>query len=132
MEKQMVKASKAVMTVLLTLVLGIGAAVAQHDHGAMTDQSQNKPNSEDMMKACHKHGSEASAALDKLEKTIAAGRESNDPARMRAALDTAQKQLAEARHHVSMCPMMSSGNMQHGSMDHMDHMKNMSGDSEKH
>ncbi len=128
----MVKTSNVILTVLLALVLGAGVAVAQQDRMAMPDQSQAKPNSEDMMKACHKHGAESMAALDKLEKTIAAGRESNDPAKMKAALDTAQKQLAEAKHHMSMCPMMSGGNMQHGGMEHMDHMKGMSDESEKH
>jgi hypothetical protein len=67
------------------------------------------------------------AALDKLEKTIAAGRESNDPAKMKAALDQAQTQLAEAKHHMSMCPMMSDGMMHHGNMDHMEHMQGMAG-----
>jgi hypothetical protein len=129
----MVKTSNVILTVLLALVLGAGVAVAQQDHMAMPDQS-GKPNPEDMMKACHKHSAESMAALDKLEKTIATGRESNDPAKMKAALDTAQKQLAEAKHHMSMCPMMS-GNMQHGGMEHMnhmDHMKGMSDESEKH
>lgn len=131
----MLNRSNAVLTVLLALVLSAGVAVAQHDNMAMPNQSQDKPNSEDMMKACHKHGAESMAALDKLEKTIAEGRESNNPAKMKAALDTAQKQLAEAKHHMSMCPMMSGGHMQHGSMEHMDHMDNMkgmSGESEQH
>jgi hypothetical protein len=126
---KMVKTNKAVLTVLLALILGAGAAVAQHDHAAITDPSQSKPDSTDMMNACHKHSSEAMAALDKLEKTIAEGRESNDPAKMKAALDTAQKQLAEAKHHMNMCPMMSSGHMQDGGMDHMN---GMSGESDKH
>ena len=116
------KAGNIVLTTLLTLVLGAGAAVAQHDHSAMTDQTQGKPGSEEMMKGCQKHGSETTAALDKLEKTIAAGRETKDPAKMREALDAAQKQLAEARHHMSMCPMMKDGGMEH--------MKGMSGESE--
>jgi hypothetical protein len=105
-EKQMVKTSNAMLMALLTLVLSAGVAMAQQEHAAMTDQSQTKPGSEDMMKGCHKHGSEAMVALDKLEKTIAAGRESNDPVKMKAALNTAQKQLAEAKHHMGMCPMM--------------------------
>jgi sugar diacid utilization regulator len=128
----MVKTSNAFLTVLLAFVLSAGVAVAQQDHMAMPDQSQGKPNSEEMMKACHRHGAESMAALDQLEKTIAAGRESNDPAKMKAALETAQKQLAEAKHHMSMCPMMGGGQMQDGGMDHMDHMKGMTNDTEKH
>ncbi len=128
----MVKTSNAVLTVFLALVLSAGVAVAQQDHAAMTDQSQTKPGSEDMMKGCQMHRSGTMAALDKLEKTIAAGRKSKDPAKMKAALDTAQKQLAEAKHQMSMCPTMSGGNMHDGGMDHMGHMNGMSGDSETH
>jgi hypothetical protein len=61
------------------------------------------------------------ATMDKLGKTIAAGRESKDPAEMKAALVEAQKQLAEAKHQMGMCPMMS--NMQQDDMGNMDHMK---------
>jgi hypothetical protein len=116
------KAGNIALTTFLTIVLGAGAAMAQHDHSAMTDQPQGKPGSEEMMKGCQRHGSETMAALDKLDKTIAEGRETKDPTKMRAALDTAQKQLAEARHHMSMCPMMKDGGMEH--------MKGMSGVSE--
>ncbi len=131
----MMKTSNAILTVFLALVLGTGVAVAQHDHSAMTDPSPStptSPTSRDMMKSCQKHGSETMAALDKLEMTIARGRESKDPATMRAALDAAHEQLAEAKHHMSMCPMMSGGNMQQGDMEHMDmdHMKSMPNESE--
>jgi hypothetical protein len=98
--------------------------LAQHNHAEMTGGTQGKQtSSEDMMKSCQKHGSETMAALDKLDKTIASGRESSDPAKMKAALDEAQKELTEAKHHMSMCPMMSGGMMHHGNMDHMQHNK---------
>lgn len=98
---------------MAVLLLSATLVVAQHNHGGSTDQSAQQTSSEDMMKSCQKHGSETMAALDKLEKTIAAGRESNDPARMKAALDQAQSQLAEAKHHMSMCPMMGGAGMMH-------------------
>lgn len=122
----MARTMKAFLMVFLAVVVSAGVAIAQHNHAAMTEQSQSTPSSEDMMKSCQKHGSETRAALDKLEKTIAAGRESSDPARMKAALDQAQAQLAEAKHHMSMCPMMSGSAMPQGSMQHMNHM-NMKG-----
>jgi hypothetical protein len=128
----MIKTSNALLTVLLAVVLSAGVAMAQQDHAAMTDQSQTKPGSEDMMKSCQMHRSGTMAALDKLEKTIAAGRKSKNPAKMKAALDAAQKQLAEAKHQMSMCPMMSGGNMHDGGMEPMGHMNGMSGNSEKH
>jgi hypothetical protein len=128
----MVKTSNALLTVLLSLVLSAGVAMAQQDHAAMTDQSQTKPGSEDMMKGCQMHRSGTIAALDKLEKTIAAGRKSKDPSKMKAALDAAQKQVAEAKHQMSRCPMMSGDNMHDGGMEHTGHMNDVSGDSEKH
>jgi hypothetical protein len=72
------------------------------------------------------------ADLDQLEKTLASGSESNDPAKMKAALEQAQTQLADARHHMSMCPMMNGGKMRHAGMKGMSrmqckgNMKNMS------
>lgn len=105
--------------VTLALLLSAGLVLAQHNHAA--SQSNRAASGDDMMKACQKHGSETMAALDKLEKTIAAGRDSNDPSKMKAALDDAQKQLAEAKHHMSMCPMMSGATMQHD-MNNMQHM----------
>lgn len=122
----MVKTGNAVLTGLLVLVLSAGAAMAQQDHAGMTDQPQSKTTSDDMMKGCQKHSPEMKAAMDRLEKTIAAGRESNNPAKMEAALVEAQKQLAEAKHQMSMCPMMNGGNMQQDGMGNMDHMKSMS------
>lgn len=116
---------KVVWLAVLALVIS-AAAAAQHDHNAMTSQAQSKSGSEEMIKNCQKHGSEAAAVLDKLDKTIASGRQSDDPAKMKAALNEAQAQLAEARHHMSMCPMMSGASMQHGNMQHMDHMQGMS------
>lgn len=107
----------------LVLLLSAGVVLAQHNHGSSSGQSAQQNSGEDMMSSCRKHVSESIAALDKLEKTIAAGRESNDPARMKAALNQAQTEAAEARHHVSMCPMMSEGNM-HQDMHHdMKHMQ---------
>lgn len=121
---------KVVWLAVLALVIS-AAAAAQHDHKAMTSQAQSKSGSEEMIKSCQKHGSETAAALDKLDKTIASGRQSDDPAKMKAALNEAQTQLAEARHHMSMCPMMSGAPMQHGNMQHMDHMQGMSDQSQQ-
>ncbi len=123
-EKVMVRLLKQAMVLLVTMAVVAGLALAQHTHAAMTEGVQGQQStSEDMMKSCQKHGSETMAALDKLEKTIASGRESSDPLKMKAALDQAQKELAEAKHHMSMCPMMSGGMMHHGNMDHMQHNK---------
>jgi hypothetical protein len=87
----MIRTAKPVMALLFALVASAAIALAQHNHAEMTGGTQGKQtSSEDMMKSCQKHGSETMAALDKLDKTIASGRESSDPAKMKAALDEAQ------------------------------------------
>ncbi|MFB3916164.1 MAG: hypothetical protein ACE14M_05515 [Terriglobales bacterium] len=125
-----------IVFILAALLLSAGFVLAQHNHAATDIQSTPQSSGKDMMQACQKHRSETLAALDKLEKTIATGRQSNDPAKMKAALDQAQTDLVEAKHHMSMCPMMSGsmmhrgmsgGMMQHGGMDHMQRMNGMSG-----
>jgi GTP-binding protein EngB required for normal cell division len=124
----MTRTTTRVLIALTALLLTATIVVAQHDHAATTNQSGSQAADNDMMKSCQKHGTETMAAFDKLDKTIAAGRESNDPAKMKAALDQAQTQLAEAKHHMSMCPMTSGGKMQHhGGMGHMQHMHGESG-----
>ncbi len=75
------------------------------------------------MQSCQKHCSTASESIDKLTQTIESAKQSNDPAKMRAALDQAEKPLADMKQHMSMCMNMMSmmQNMHKGKMgsDHM-------------
>jgi hypothetical protein len=127
----MKKMMTRVLLVTTALLLSVTLVVAQHNHAATTNQLASQGADNDMMASCQKHGTETMAALDRLEKTIAAGRESNDSAKMKAALEQAQTQLAEAKHHMAMCPMRKGGKMHHGSMDHMQHMKGMTGEQRR-
>ncbi len=116
------KAYKNIMkrVLLLVLALVLSATILLAQNQAASTPSKTGP---------HKQGGRCpemtatNADLDQLEKTLASGRESNDPAKMKAALEQAQTQLADARHHMSMCPMMNGGKMQHTSMKGMSGMQ---------
>ena len=62
----------------------------------------------DMMKGCQEHCQSTSKTIDQLTRTIDAAKASNDPAKMRAALDQAQMPLAEMKQHMTGCMSMMS------------------------
>ena len=80
-----------------------------------------------MQKECHRHCQPTLDAMKNLSQVVADARASNDPAKMRAALEQVEKQHAEMNKHISMC-MRSMGEMdkkqggmkgmQHGSDEH--------------
>jgi YHS domain-containing protein len=67
--------------------------------------------------------------IEQLLATIEQAKASNDAARMRAALDQAQKPLADMRDHMNMC-MTKMGNMQ--GMGNMHGMGGMQGGAGAH
>jgi sugar diacid utilization regulator len=115
------KTTNLALTVVFALTLTLGASLA------LAQQAKTeKPSDQKEMGGCP-HMMATKASLDKLQKTLDAGRQSNDPAQMKASFEKAQTELAEARKQMSMCPMMSGGMMHHGDMqdmDEMDHMTN--------
>lgn len=62
----------------------------------------------DMMKNCQEHCQSTSKTIDQLTRTIDEAKASNDPAKMRAALDQAQKPLAQVKEHMNGCMSMMS------------------------
>ena len=62
----------------------------------------------DMMKGCQEHCRSTSKTIEQLMRTIDEAKASNDPAKMRAALDRAQKPLAEMKQHMTGCMSMMS------------------------
>ncbi|HEY9466426.1 MAG TPA: hypothetical protein VIR54_25190 [Vicinamibacterales bacterium] len=62
----------------------------------------------DMMKNCQEHCQTTSKTIDQLTRTIDDAKASNDPAKMRAALDQAQKPLAQMKEHMNGCMNMMS------------------------
>ena len=80
----------------------------------LAQQSQQNPQVQpgqmmsmgDMTKGCREHCEAMTKSMDQMAKTIAEARQSNDPAKMRAALDQAQKPLGEMQEHMKMCMSM--------------------------
>src|SRR5687767_10922043 len=56
-----------------------------------------------MMKECSEHHQAMTKSVDGMSKTLEGAKQSNDPAKMRAAIDQAQKQLGEMKEHMAMC-----------------------------
>lgn len=71
-----------------------------------------------MMKGCGEHHQAMTKSLDEASTTLEGAKQSNDPAKMRTALDQTQKQLVEMKDHMAKC-----GNM----MNMMQKMQGMGG-----
>ena len=72
---------------------------------AQRGQTMSMP---DMMKSCQEHCQSTSKTIDQLTRTIDDAKASNDPAKTRAALDQAQKPLADMKAHMNGCMSMMS------------------------
>lgn len=101
------------------LLLG-GSALAQQEPQQKPPTTQGKPqmSMDDMMKGCREHCAQTSASIDRMTQSMDEAKQSNDPAKMRAALDQAQKPLADMKQHMDMCMNM---------MSMMQNMKGMGG-----
>ena len=103
----------AILTALVLSLTLAAAGYAQHNHlsqaAPATDSSANP------MQECQKHHTEGVAALDEAEASLAKLKGTSLSAETRAAIDSAEQQIATAKHHFSMCPMteqmMESGGM---------------------
>lgn len=71
-----------------------------------TAQGEHKMSMDDMMKGCREHCQATTKSIDQMTKTMDEAKASNDPAKMRAALDQAAKPLADMKNHMSMCMNM--------------------------
>jgi hypothetical protein len=68
-----------------------------------------------IMQNCQKHCSATKRDVASLRQQIAEAKQSNDPAKMRAALDPAEKPLAQMDQHMDRCMrMMKKMDMHHG------------------
>jgi hypothetical protein len=85
----------------------------QMKNGQMQQDKSMSKNS--MMKDCHKHMDAMMNANAKATKDIEAAKQSNDPAKMRAALDEAEKALSPMNEHMQGCMgMMKMMQNMHG------------------
>lgn len=78
-------------------------------------KAMGKMSMDEMMKQCSEHHQAMTKSVDQLSKTLETAKQSNDPAKMRAAIDQTQKHLSEMKEHMSMCGnMMSMMEKMHG------------------
>ena len=98
------------LAIAAALLLG-GSALAQQD----PQQKPSQMSMDNMMKGCREHCQQTTASIDRLMQTMEEAEQSNDLAKMRAALDEAQKPLTEMKEHMSMCMnMMDMMQKMHG------------------
>jgi hypothetical protein len=110
------KRSKIVNTAIASTVVIILASAflsAQQPPGQQKQPSQKSEmksmgnmSMDGMMKECSEHHQAVTKSLDQTSKTLEGAKQSNDPDKMRAAIDQAQKQLADMKDHMTMCGNM--------------------------
>lgn len=102
---------------VLALVVGVAVALGA---GAGTFARQDKPRGQtmsmdDMMKNCREHCQATSKSIAQMSSAMNDAKQSNDPSKTRAAIDQAQKPLADMKDHMKMCmDMMSMMQNMHG------------------
>ncbi len=75
-----------------------------------TMQDEQKTSKQNRMQNCRKNMQSMMQSNDQVKKDIEAAKESNDPAKMRAALDEAEKALDSLNGHMNDCmKMMGKG-----------------------
>ena len=81
----------------------------------MQGMQMQKMSKNQMMQSCHKHMQSMMDSNAQTTKDIEAAKQSNDPAKMRAALDEAEKALSPMNEHMKGCmKMMSMMQNMHG------------------
>ena len=111
------KRSKIVNTAIastVVIILASGFLSAQQASGQQEKQPSQKGemksmgnmSMDGMMKECSEHHQAVTKSLDQTSKTLEGAKQSNDPDKMRAAIDQAQKQLADMKDHMTMCGNM--------------------------
>lgn len=121
------KLSTAIVSIGSSLLLAgvLGAQQPQVEQKQQPAQrskegkAMEKMSMDDMMKQCTEHHQAAMKSIDQMSKTMEGAKQSNDPAKMRTAMDQAQKQLAQMKEHMTMCRNMM------GMMEKMQGMEGM-------
>jgi len=106
----------AVMIFALAFALAAFVAAQQPtEPGQQKQPGKQMMTMDEMMKECRKHCRETAESVDQTAKTLEDAEQSNDSARIRAALGQARKSLADMKNHMSMCMnMMDMMEKMHG------------------
>ena len=98
-------------SVVFAFVLASNPAPGQEKQQP-SQKSEMKPmgkmSMDEMMKECREHHQSMTKSIDQMTKMMEAAKQSNDPVKMRAALDQGQKQLSEMKEHMTKCGNMMS------------------------
>lgn len=87
-------------------------------------QKSHNMSNDQMMQNCHKNMQSMMDSNAQTTKDIEAAKQSNDPAKMRAALDEAEKALSPMNEHMKTCMnMMQSKHGMGGMMPDQDNQK---------
>ena len=129
-EENPMKTRMQILAAFIGLLFGASfAARATQQSANSNSQShgQMSGNHSKMMKSCQDNMQSMMQSNDKVKATIEDAKKSNDPAKMRAALDDAEKSIDRMNQHMNSCmTMMNMMPGMHG-MGMSDHMKGMSG-----
>jgi len=102
----------SVTVIFLTLVLAghqaPGQEKQQPSHKSEMKANTGKMSMDEMMKECREHHQSMMKSIDQMTKMMEPAKQSNDPVKMRAALDQGQKQLSEMKEHMTKCGNMMS------------------------
>ena len=96
------------LAVISALISNAAQVSAQEQKPSQKSEmkTMGKMSMDEMMKDCKEHHESAMKSVDQMMKMMDGAKQSNDPAKMRAALDQGQKQLSEMKEHMSMCGNM--------------------------
>lgn len=111
MKRSMRLSTTIVSAVVMFLALGFVAAQQPSGQEKQPSQkgemkSMGSMSMDGMMKECSEHHQAMAKSLDQASKTLEGVKQSNDLAKMRTAIDQAQKQLADMKEQMSMCGNM--------------------------
>jgi hypothetical protein len=115
------KSARWSVILLLLEELSVAPLASGQEKRQAPEKSESKPMqkmSMDQMKDCMEHHQSMTKSIEEMSKTMEGAKQSNDPAKMRTAIDQAQKQLAGMKEHMAMC-----GNM----MNMMEKIQSMGG-----
>ena len=98
------------LAVISALISNAAQVSAQEQKPSQKSEmkTMGKMSMDEMMKDCKEHHESAMKSVDQMMKMMDGAKQSNDPAKMRSALDQSQKQLGEMKEHMSMCGNMMS------------------------
>lgn len=118
------------LALMVSVILSSAALSTVAQRATSTEKPQGQSGQtmsmQNMMQECQKHCEATTNIIDSLNKEIDAAKRSNDPTKMRAALDKVQKPLAEMKDHMNMCMNMMKmmGNMPGGVQPNQQAAKN--------